>query len=112
MQKSIDTSVLTRYYRGSFWIKDLFKSKKQKSSQKTPHSIEKDRFFSQLPGLFLFCLASYRGSPFAKAKVLPAGVSSQKKKQDFFFCLASYAGGAAGYCLRVRKINDVTILHA
>jgi hypothetical protein len=26
-------------------------------------------------------------------KSFPAGVSSQKKKQDFFLCLASYAGG-------------------
>lgn len=46
IQNNIDLSNLRRYYRDSFWIKKLYKSQKQKYSQKTPHSTKEPVFLA------------------------------------------------------------------
>lgn len=84
IRKSIDMSILKLYYRGSFWIQLLFRSIKTKRIQNiTPHSTSKDRFSSQLPVFHFVCK-----------------INDTKKSPRTW----AIFGGAAGYCLRVRKI--------
>ena len=52
-KKVIDISEISRYYRGSFWIKKLFKRSKQKYSQNNSTLYIEDRFSSQLPVFFV-----------------------------------------------------------
>ena len=93
------------YYRGSFWAKMLHKGQKQKSIPKynsTLH-LKKDRFYSQLPILFLFWKLTQI--------LLGRGVKNKQKHPLLLEGGVYYFksdGGAAGYCLRVRKISMYT----
>ena len=51
VQKCVDVSTFSRYYRDSFWIQNLFTEAKHKNSQNNS-TLYKDRFSSQLPVFF------------------------------------------------------------
>ena len=59
IQKSIDISGISRYYRDSFWIKKLFKGKKQKIAKNNSTLYEKG---------WLFFLAVIEPASFQKNK--------------------------------------------
>lgn len=54
VQKCVDVSTFSRYYRDSFWIQNLFTEAKHKNSQNNS-TLYKDRFSSQLPVFFDDC---------------------------------------------------------
>ena len=67
IQKVLDISILSRYYRDSFWINKLFKAKnKQLSSQKNSTLYKSPVSPRSLPGFSLYHLAVFQRLKAAK----------------------------------------------